>query len=51
MTQTKKEGGSLKVKAENAISDGEGGYLPVGAKFTPVDGVAAKELKARGLAE
>lgn len=49
MTKAKKEG--LTVKVPGAIADGNGGYLPVGATFTPVDEKAAAELKARGLAD
>lgn len=40
--------GALTVKVANAIHDGKGGFLPVGAKFDAVDG---ESLKAKGLAE
>lgn len=43
--------GALTVKVADAIHDGEGGFLPVGAKFDPVDDDAVKSLKAKGLAE
>lgn len=42
---------TLRVKKPDTIHDGEGGFLPVGAKFAPVDEDAAEHLKARGLAE
>jgi hypothetical protein len=40
----------LTVKTPDAISDGEGGFLAVGDKFTPVDEEAGASLKAKGLA-
>jgi hypothetical protein len=40
--------GALKVKVADAIHDGEGGFLPVGATFDAADG---ESLKAKGLAE
>ena len=43
--------GSLTVKVADAISDGEGGCLPIGAKFDPADADAGESLKAKGLAE
>lgn len=43
--------GALKVKVADAIHDGEGGFLPVGAAFDPIDDDAAENLKAKGLAE
>jgi hypothetical protein len=47
----KKQDGGLTVKVPGAIHDGKGGFLAVGAKFTPADEKAASELKAKGLAE
>lgn len=41
----------LRVKKPNAIFDGKGGFLAVGAVFAPVDDETAEILKARGLAE
>jgi hypothetical protein len=43
--------GTLKVKVPNAIFDGAGGFLPVGAMFDAVDAATADILKARGLVE
>ena len=43
--------GGLKVLKADAIFDGKGGFLAVGAMFTPADEAAAEQLKARGLAE
>ncbi len=43
--------GTLKVKVPNAIFDGDGGFLPVGAAFDAIDAAAAEALKAKGLAE
>ena len=40
--------GALKVKVADAIHDGKGGFLPVGATFDAAD---ADGLKAKGLAE
>lgn len=40
--------GGLTVKVADAIHDGLGGFLPVGAKFDAVD---AEGLIAKGLAE
>lgn len=52
MSRPKKaEGGQLTVKRAEAIHDGKGGFLPVGAKFDAADKDAAEALKARGLAE
>lgn len=51
MARPKKVDGELTVKKPDAIGDGEGGFLPVGAKFVPADEGAAAQLKARGLAE
>lgn len=51
MARPKKDVGSLTVKVADAISDGEGGFLAVGSKFTPADDEAAESLKAKGLAE
>lgn len=57
MTQAKRgrppkaANGGLKVKVADTIHDGQGGFLPVGAVFTPVDDDAGALLKARGLAE
>lgn len=39
---------ALTVKVANAVYDGKGGFLPVGATFDAVD---AASLKAKGLAE
>lgn len=41
----------LKVKKADAIHDGEGGFLAVGATFSPADDDAAAALVAQGLAE
>ena len=41
----------MTVKQADAISDGKGGYLKKGDKFTPVDDEAKESLKAKGLAE
>lgn len=43
--------GGLTVKVANAIHDGKGGFLSVGAVFAPADEAAGEALKARGLAE
>lgn len=43
--------GRLKVIKAEAIHDGEGGFLPVGALFDPADDDAGEALKAKGLAE
>lgn len=43
--------GALTVKKADAIFDGAGGYLPVGAKFDAACEVSAKQLVERGLAE
>lgn len=43
--------GSLVVKLADAIHDGNGGFLSVGAVFVPADEAAGEQLKARGLAE
>lgn len=43
--------GEMTVKVAHAISDGEFGFLPVGATFTPADKEAGEQLKARKLAE
>ena len=51
MPAKKKAEGGLTVLVANAISDGEGGYLAKGAKFTPADKEAGEQLKARKLAE
>lgn len=58
MTEVKKRGrpplskdGAMRVKKPEAIHDGEGGFLPVGATFDPVDADAGERLKALGLAE
>lgn len=41
---------TLTVKKADSIHDGEGGFLPVGATFTPADDDSADALKARGIA-
>jgi hypothetical protein len=46
-----KHKGALRVIKADAIFDGKGGFLPVGAMFDAVDEEAANTLKARGLAE
>lgn len=43
--------GSLTVKKADAIFDGAGGFLPVGAKFDAACEVSAQMLVERGLAE
>ena len=43
--------GTLTVKVPNVIFDGQGGFLPVGAKFKPADDYAREVLVARGFAE
>lgn len=43
--------GSLVVKVAEAIHDGKGGFLSVGASFVPADEAAGEHLKAKGLAE
>lgn len=45
------QGGALTVKVADAIHDGEGGFLAVGAKTVPVDEEARASLIAKGLAE
>ena len=51
MARPKKEDGGLTVKVADTISDGDGGFLAVGDKFTPASEEAGAELKAKGLAE
>ncbi len=51
MARPKKQEGELTVKVADAISNGEGGYLTVGEKFSAPDPEAAESLKAKGLAE
>lgn len=46
-----KANGALTVKKPDAIFDGEGGFLPVGAKFDAACEVSAQALVERGLAE
>lgn len=43
--------GAMTVLVAGAISDGEGGWLPVGAKTVPVDDEARASLIAKRLAE
>jgi hypothetical protein len=43
--------GALTVKKAEAVFDGQGGFLPVGAKFDAVDDNAAAALIAKGFAE
>ena len=50
MARPKKDTGVLTVKVPNTISDGKGGFLPVGAAFTAADDEAAEALKAKGFA-
>jgi hypothetical protein len=47
----KASAGKLRVAKESAIFDGEGGFMPVGARFDAVDDETAAILIARGLAE
>ena len=41
----------LRVKKADAIHDGKGGFLAVGAVFEPADADAGEALKAKGFAE
>ncbi|MXO72874.1 hypothetical protein [Alteraurantiacibacter buctensis] len=50
-SRPRKPKGALTVKKAEAIHDGEGGFLPVGASFSPADEAAGAELVAKGLAE
>lgn len=50
-TKTTKPKGSLTVAKDDAIFDGEGGYLPRGAKFDAVDDEASAELIDKGFAK
>lgn len=43
--------GKLRVKRPDAIHDGHGGFLAVGAMFDPADAEAGAALVAKGLAE
>lgn len=49
--KTTKPKGSLTVAKDDAIFDGEGGYLPRGAKFDAVDDEASAELIDKGFAK
>ena len=48
LPRARKPKGGLKVKVADAIADGEGGWLPVGATFDAAD---PDSLIAKGLAE
>lgn len=50
MTQEKAPKAQMTVKAADTVADGKGGFLPVGAKFEPVDAAARKSLADKGLA-
>lgn len=43
--------GSLTVRKEEAVHDGEGGFIRVGDKFDPVDEEARESLIAKGFAQ
>jgi hypothetical protein len=43
--------GAMTVLVAGAISDGEGGWLPIGTKTVPTDETARASLIAKGLAE
>lgn len=45
------EGLAVKVKAPEAVSDGNGGYYPVGVVIQCADEAAKASLIAKGLAE
>jgi len=51
MARAKASEGALTVKKPESVSDGEGGWLEVGAKFDAVDEEAAAQHKAKGFAD
>jgi hypothetical protein len=51
MGRPRKDPGALKVKVPDVISDGKGGFLPVGTMFEAADDEAAASLKAKGWAD